>query len=212
MTRPLRGCDVYTRSCSLTLKDFEGRFPFQAYSITWPRISEDGADDIRMPVSKRVRIAVRPGQVSARQATLLLLHLPGPQSDGQPYATGAGKVPVAEGGQGRNWYTYGRSFHVSYCFFVAPDPLERPYQQIVGTKLAHSFAGVFDFFSGKRESPPARTAPQWRLNSTAFTESGTRPLSDYVGTPRYQNSAGQPKGVVPGPNPRILHQSVKHSL
>ena len=42
------------------------------------------------------------------------------------------------GGQGRNRYTYGRSFHVSYCFFVAPDALERPYQQISGTKLAHS--------------------------------------------------------------------------
>ena len=41
------------------------------------------------------------------------------------------------GGQGRNRYTYGGSFHVSYCFFVAPDTLERRYQQISGTKLAH---------------------------------------------------------------------------
>ena len=42
-----------------------------------------------------------------------------------------------QSGQGRNRYTYSRSFDVSYCFFVAPYLLERPYQQISGTKLAH---------------------------------------------------------------------------
>jgi hypothetical protein len=75
-----------------------------------------------------------------------------------------------------------------------------------GTELVHLRPFIPRKLLFLRRTSSARTpisANQWHKTGTLFHQSGT---------PRCQNSGGQPKAVGPGRNPTILDQSVKDSL